>query len=140
MSEELVPDQDHVARYCRPKQIDAGKIQPSAFILRENEEYLSVNWLENLCKSDRNDQIEALRNAFQQKQFTVKASAQFAILNVGIIRDKVREETVDKRDLQVAHKSSTTDPSHCGIYNLKPDNMLIAELIIETIRETCPAK
>lgn len=30
MSEELVPDQDHVARYCRPKQIDAGKIQPSA--------------------------------------------------------------------------------------------------------------
>ena len=31
------------------------------------------------------------------------------------------------------------DPSHSGIYNLKDDDKLIAELILKTVRETYSA-
>lgn len=140
MNGSLVPEQDHVVRYCKPKQIDAGKIQPSAFILRENEKSLSVNWLEKLCRTNRSEQIEALRNIFRQKAFNVKTNARFAVLNVGNIRNKVRTETVDHRELKLTHEPSENDQSHSGIYNLHPDNMLIAELIIETIHEDYPAR
>jgi hypothetical protein len=63
----FIPDTDHVSRYCSPKQIVMGTIQASAFILRQNEEYLSVNWLEKLCRTNRDDQIKELRLSFKKK-------------------------------------------------------------------------
>jgi hypothetical protein len=64
----------------------------------------------------------------------------FAVLNVGEIRNKVKMETPDGRDLHVVHKHQENDPSHSGIYNMKPDNISIAELILETEYEVYPGK
>ena len=42
MKGETIPDQNHIARFCRPMQVDEGQIQAAAFMLRADEESLSV--------------------------------------------------------------------------------------------------
>ncbi len=75
----------------------------------------------------------------------VGARAKIAVLNVGQVYEKVLIESPDGRKLEILHdpildKLEIKDPSHSGIYNLKQDDELIAELILETIRETNPAR
>ena len=48
MKGEKIPDENHIARFCRPMQVHEEQIQATAFMLREGEPYLSVNWLEFL--------------------------------------------------------------------------------------------
>ena len=49
MKDDVIPDKDHIARFCNKKSIYQGKIGASAFLLRKNHEpCLSVNWLEYL--------------------------------------------------------------------------------------------
>ena len=43
MKGDTIPDQNHIARLCRPKQVPEGQIQATAFMLRADEEFLSVN-------------------------------------------------------------------------------------------------
>ncbi len=49
-------------------------------------------------------------------------------------------ESPDGRNLEVLHDPLMNDPSHSGIYNLKQDDELIAELILETVRESYSAR
>ena len=58
------------------------------------------------------------------------------LLYVGKVRDKVIKESPDGRNLEVLHEPEPDDPSHSEIYNLRQDDELIAELILETVRET----
>jgi len=47
MSNLKIEDEHHVCRYCKPSSMgEDGLPLTSAFTLRTNEEYLSVNWLE----------------------------------------------------------------------------------------------
>lgn len=63
------------------------------------------------------------------------------MLNVGEIRDVVRTESPDNREIEVLHDPIPNgDQSHSGIYNLKQDNQFIAELILEVIRGNYPAR
>jgi hypothetical protein len=124
-----------------PKTVDDGIIQASAFILREDEPGLSVNWLEFLECPDRVTEIVEMQRVYARK-LTVGRSAKIAILNVGEIRDLVRTETQDNRNIEVLHDPDELhdDPSHSEVVNMRPDNEFIAELICEVIRETHPAR
>ena len=135
-----IPDQDHIARYCRPTQAPGGVIQASAFFLREDEESLSVNWLEFFSCPNRESEIAKLRNIYFAKLKRIAAGARIAVLKVGVIRQKVLMESQDRRNLKVLHNPEVNDPSHSEIYNLKPDYELIAELILQTVLETYPAR
>jgi hypothetical protein len=139
MKGETIPDQDHIARLCQPKHIDEELIQASAFMLREDEESLSVNCMEFLNCSSRESEITEIRTVFSKK-LHIGVRARLAVLNVGETRNKVLTESLDDRNLEVLHDPSTYDPSHSGIYNLKQDDDLIAELILETIQETYSAR
>lgn len=144
MKGDRIPDENHIVRYCKPTQVSDGQIQATAFMLRAGEEYLSVNWLEFLNCSSRESEVAELRNIYSQK-LTVGARAKMAVLNVGEVRKKVLTESPDRRILEVLHapildNPQLYDPSHSGIYNLKQDDELIAELILETVRETYPAR
>jgi hypothetical protein len=142
MKGDKIPDQDHIARFCRPMQVSEGKIQATAFMLRSDEEYLSVNWLEYLDCSSRDQEINEIRNIYSEK-LNVGKSAKIAFLNVGEIREKVFTESPDKRNIEVLHvpiMNDLHDPSHSGIYNLKQDDELIAELILEIVHEAYPAR
>lgn len=139
MKGEKIPDQNHIARFCRPWQVHEEQIQATAFMLREGEEYLSVNWLEFLNCSNRENEITKLRTIYSET-FTVGARAKIAVLNVGEVRKKVLTESPDGRNLEVLHDPAMNDPSHSGIYNLKQDDELIAELILETVHESYSAR
>ncbi len=126
-------------------QAPEGKIQASAFILRKDEEGLSVNWLEFLKCPDRDSEITELQRLYSKK-FKVGASARIATLNVGEVRDVVREGSFDNREIEVLHDPLLSNPilcddeSHSEIRNVKEDNELIAELILEVVRENHPAR
>lgn len=140
MKGDRIPDSDTIARFCRPIQAPEGEIQATAFMLRMGEESLSVNWLEFLKCSDRKNEISEIQRIYSET-FSVSVNARIAILNVGEIRNIVRIESPDNRNVEVLHDPIPGgDQSHGGIYNLNPDNELIAELIVDVIRENHPAR
>lgn len=140
MKGDNIPDSDNIARFCRPWQAPDGEIQATAFMLRTGEESLSVNWLEFLKCSDRKNEIREIQRIYSET-FSVSVNARIAVLNVGEMRNIVRTESPDNRNIEVLHDPIPgVDQSHSGIYNLKPDNELIAELIVEVIRENHPAR
>lgn len=140
MTGDKIPNENHIARYCKSSQISDGQIQATAFMLRTVDNSLSVNWLECLNCSSRDSEIFEIRRIFSEKFSKVGASAQIAILNVGELREKVLTESPDRRNLEVLHDPNIYDPSHSGIYNLRQDDELIAELILQTVNETYPAR
>lgn len=137
---DKIPDQNHIARYCKSTQVSDGQILATAFMLRAGEESLSVDWLEFLNCSSRESEITKIRNIYSTRFRSVGASAKIAVLNVGEVRQKVLTESPDGRNLEVIHDPLIDDPSHSGIYNLKQDGELIAELILETVREVYSAR
>lgn len=139
MKGDKIPDQHHIARYCRSTHTSDEQIQATAFIVRVGEESLSVNWLEFLKCLNRQSEIAELRKTYPAK-LNVGAKAKIAVLNVGKVCQKVLTESPDRRNLKVLHDPQSNDHSHSGIYNLKEDDELIAELILETIRETYNAR
>ncbi|MBE7445517.1 MAG: hypothetical protein HS132_09815 [Planctomycetia bacterium] len=139
MKSDKIPDQNHIARYCKPTQVSDGRIQATAFMLRVGEESLSVNWLEFLNCSSRESEITEVRKIYSKK-LNIGLHAKIAILNVGEVRQKVLTESPDGRNLEVIHDPLIDDPSHSGIYNLKQDDELIAELILETVHEAHSAR
>jgi hypothetical protein len=139
---DQIPDPDHIAKFCRPGQVADEQIQATAFMLRSNEEYLSVNWLEYLNCSNRDHEINEIRNVYSAK-LNIGARAKIAVLNVGEVCERVLKESEDRRNLEVLHdpiEDDLYDPSHSGIYNLTQDDELIAELILETVHEAYPAR
>jgi len=96
--------------------------------------------MEFLSCPNRESEIAQLRNIYFAKLNRVAAGAKIAVLKVGEIRQKVLMESQDRRNLKVLHNPEVNDPSHSGIYNLKPDYELIAELILQTVLEAYPAR
>jgi len=140
MKGDTIPDNNHIARLCFPKHVDNEQIQATAFMLRASDDgRLSVNWLEFLNRPSRESEIKEIQKVYCAK-LNVKPRAKIAVLNVGNVRNKVLSESQDRRNLEVLHNPSTNDPSHSGIYNLKQDDELIAELILETVRESYSAR
>jgi hypothetical protein len=142
MKNEPIPDNDNIARFCKPSTIsEQGEIKAGAFMLRSTEEFLSVNWLEFLKCSNRENEIKEIQKIYNQKFKKVSANARIAILNVGKTREIVRNESSNNRNIEILHDpindpiKGIIDESHCGIYNLKQDDEFIAELICETICE-----
>ncbi len=139
MNGDKIPDSDHITRLCMPKCVDEqGNIQASAFRLRSEEESLSVNWVEFLdCPSG--EKIQRIRETLRAK-LNIGAKAKIALLNVGETYQKVLTESEDRRNLEILHDPSPIDPSHSGIYNLRyTDDIMISELILETVLNTYPA-
>lgn len=140
MNGNTIPDEDHISRYCKPSKIsEDGQIEFGAFMLRKDEEGLSVDWLESLNCPSREEEIIKMREIYSTR-LTVGVNAQIAILNVGEVRQKVLTESLDNRNLEVQHSPYPDDPSHSEIYNLKPDQEMIAELILEVVSESYPAR
>jgi hypothetical protein len=140
MKGQAIPDSDHVARYCKASTVEDGEVSAAAFMMRETEEYLSVNWLEELKRSDRASQIRDLQQLYATK-LKVAAAARIAILNVGALRAKVERESPDRRLLRVLHEPIIPDdPSHAGIYEIPYEDEIVAELIAQVILEDHPAR
>jgi hypothetical protein len=123
--------------------VEGEEILATAFLPRENETYLSVNWVEFLAQATRRSELGELRMLYKRK-FSVGAGAKIAILNVGRMRAWVRGNSPDQRNLEARHEplleGNAQDPSHSGIFNIRYDDELIAELIVQAISESHPAR
>jgi len=131
----MIPDPNHVARYCKPITVVNGRIQASAFHLRHGENNLSVNWLELFHCTSRLDELQALRAAYITKGLVAKEKGKIAVLNAGVSRNNVLNHTSDRRDITFHHDPAPLDPSHSSIQGMRPNEVLIAELIRQTIQE-----
>jgi len=142
MKGDMIPESDHVSRYCSAKHIaQGGRISGTAFRLRESEDYLSVNWLEFLNLPDRASEIVEIKRVLATKM-TLSPSARIAVLNVGEVLDHVLRCSPDSRMLQIQHEplDEPPDPSHSGIFGLGWNDDLISDLIAEVVEQTYGAR
>jgi hypothetical protein len=81
-----------------------------------------------------------LRHLYARKFNRVGAAARIAVLNVGVLRAKVANESTDGRQLRITHEPENGDPSHAGIYEIPRNDELVAELIAQVVLESHPAR
>lgn len=141
MTEGTVPDGDHVVRYVKPSSIADGKVRGSAFLLRDQENTLSVNWME-IFSMDEDAQVEAVRKVVRLR---LARNGRFAELQVGEVRRRLAgtiEITVLHRPLD-ADAGFPADPSHAEIAGLPARVSQIAEevgdVIARCVRRLHPA-
>ena len=107
-------------------------------MLRKDEEYLSVQWLERLGKPSRREEIGEVRKILSG-HLKVRRPSKIAVLNVGKTCDHVAQASGSGWNIRMLHKPEPNDCAHSGIYGTNQDHELIAELITETIQEIHPA-
>ena len=138
----MLRPEHHVARYCRPRTITNGIISREAFLLREREQFLSVNWLEHFHVSDRQIQVSSVRDSLARKNFSVNPNGRFAVLNVGVADQQVRRFQGVRLLFQLLGQTSA--PSHTGIFGYGPASVDsksydIAQSWAELVQEEYPA-
>jgi len=135
MRGDPLPDQDHISRYCAPKTAPDGQPTGASFMLRQDQKFLSVNWMEYFGDIDIDAQINKIREYIE---LSLAASGLFAVLNVGEIIDQVQRNS--ERQLAVLYEPTPGDPSHSGVYGYRYEDDLVADLIAEFVLITYPAK
>lgn len=116
MTGDRLPDTDWVSRYCRPRQVLDGEPLPAAFMPRNGEEYLSVNWLEYFSAPASADRINQVRETMQSAGFRLSRNGLFAALQIGLSRAEVKDKF--EVDIEFVHEPLPSDGSHAGIYGL----------------------
>ena len=88
MRGEVIPDSDHVSRYCKPSTV-GHLCEPiaTAFFPRKNEANLSVNWLEFLDAQSLTNAIGQVRTGFLARGYGLRPNGRFVVLNVGRCRE-----------------------------------------------------
>ncbi len=80
--------------------MNGDEITGASFQLRADDEYLSVNWLEFLGLGDRDSEIGEIRRVLSTKM-NLGSTAKIAVLNVGNVKDHVRENSPNHRDPKI---------------------------------------
>lgn len=147
LSETPLDDEQHVARYCSPSRVDAGRPLAIAFELGLEdgvpEMYLSVYWLEFLGGTIGQGQIAKLHEFLATSLYREparKRNGRFARLNVGQVRREA-DAAVPTHPLNVRHepRGPTPDP-HSGIYGiLKDEDELTIAAVLRDLSEPYPA-
>ena len=144
MSRTHLPNDSHVVRYVRPGLIDSGAIEGSAFIRRDRDCGLSVNWLEAFgTDSDDKVQLQQVRRLFRLK---LSRNGRFAKLRVGDTKEFLSARAEEAGISLVLGMVSAplppedkfeADPSHSEITGVPPSDsdeaIVIGDLISECV-------
>ena len=123
MSGQVIPDSNHVSRYCKPSVVENNLPIVGAFLPRPNEEYLSVNWLEYLATRDLDGAIKEVRARFQGRGYRLRLSGRFVILNVGYCKESA---TRIRRKVQFERRPLEDDDSHAAVLGIREDDFALA--------------
>ena len=136
MTGQYLTDTDNVVRYVnRRSQRTDGSVDGSAFLLRENEQGLSVNWLDYFASLTKLQQLDEVRPLVR---LTLRRSGRFAELNVGQTLNRISGRLSSARFVHrplPADGKYKADPSHSQIEGLPPGDTDEAELIGDMIAE-----
>lgn len=125
MKGDALPNTDHVSRYCKPSAIQDGRVMPNAFLFRNGEDHLSVNWLEYLMAPDLDSAVDMVRKTFRQKGFEIKYRGLFVVLNVGDVKNAIH--SVIEKAPRVEHLPLDNDASHAGISGYSAAELIAAQ-------------
>ena len=130
-NEDLLPSHN-ISRQCRGGDLDDDGIPlEGAFRLRDNEHYLSTNWLEYFSQPDRKSQIRSVVCSLRNKGRTVRSSTVLAVLNVGSVVSECKHQL--GLDLRIATLGEPDDPSHTGIFGYVENNDEVALLLASLV-------
>lgn len=132
MKGDLLPDEDHIARYCSPTRVEEGLPAVAAFEIDKKHDYLSVNWLEYWGPSDVGSALGRIREDVDLK---LSRDGVFAVLNVAVVTDTV--ERVTEKPSVVKHKPTGRSESHAGVYGYSQSDLEVAAelaMIVEAER------
>ena len=139
-----LPDASQVVRWVRGRHVlDDGSSDGAGFLLRENEQGLSIYWLDRLTGTDKLAQLAEVRRLIRLQ---MKGADIFAELNVGGVKEQLAKKIpgVDfvHRPL-IATSEHEEDPSHSEIAGLPPNGSpeatLIGDMIAECVQGIHPA-
>lgn len=140
-----LPDEDHVVRTVKGRWVDGSDVDGEAFRLRDDEEGLSVNWIERFAGLEKAAQLSEIRRLARRG---VSGTYRLAEVNVGTVKEHLAAEIADlaiRNTPLEAEGDHEEDPSHSEIFGL-PDPAdedraaVIGEMIAECVRELHPAK
>jgi len=134
-----IPDADHVLRHVPVKKLfrDAkGNIHgllPQAFELRpEDEQKLSVNWIEYFKKSTHQENIESTVLSLRESRGIRKGSqCAYGVGNVKVIKDTCNIYASQKVD--VVHSGNRLNKSHSSIIRLPVDSLGLMSALAEDV-------
>ncbi len=119
-----LPDDNRIARCCKPSSVSAAKMpMATAFALRREDAYLSVNWLEYFGTADVGAAIDALRCVSRRKGYQVRPNGRFAILGVGSAKTAGLASL--GRKLRIERQPLPEDPSHSGIHGYTANDLAV---------------
>ncbi|MCY3941135.1 MAG: hypothetical protein OXG29_08685 [Gammaproteobacteria bacterium] len=139
MNEQVIPNDDHVARYCRPATVPKGKLAATVFFLRKatatrpEEKYLSVSWLEYFGERDKELAMKQVRSVFEEN-FGTSESGRYAILNAGEIIN-FGAQLRPARQMKVLHKPKTGYCCHAGIFGYTAAEIGIAAKLLLLVKQ-----
>ena len=148
MTDEDLPNSDHVVRYVKPSYIQDGEVDGAAFLLRKGEVGISVHWLEAFGLGDLDRQMMEVRRVFRLRP---SKQGRFARLNVGSAKRDVALRSIQSTVLSFksvpleATEDYPVDPSHAEIHGIPEygtdQAMFIGDLIADCVEATLiPAK
>jgi hypothetical protein len=127
-----LPNEDHVMRYVpwgrlrRDGDDNVLGFLPQAFQRREDEDYLSVNWLEfHVAERDTEIRLSvwAVRDSFEKP---LGAKSAFAIGNVSRIKETCQRAGSRVR---IVHEPEPNNPGHSGIRRVPRDDLILLETL-----------
>ena len=105
----------------------------SAFRLREGENTLSVNWLENLTRDGVEKAVACIRVAFVSKGYRLRSNGRFVVLTVGEAKSAVRKGA--GVSLQFFHDPVPEDRSHAVVSGIPLDDLAVAVELKALVRQ-----
>lgn len=118
---------DHVVRYCRPSTMNDGFPKTAAFMLREAEDTLSMNWMEKTGTKDRKQAACRVCELMRARGFGVSQNGRFASFNAGAIRNELNRR-LGASGISLNHDPVPGDPTHTVVsgYRDEEDNLEVA--------------
>lgn len=136
----IIPDTDHVVRYCTPGRVDKATGMPKveAFLLRVNkdgvkEPDLSMNWLE---KTGIGDPVLAMDKVRSIVQVELKENGRFAAFNAGIVRSELARQLGPASTVALDHAPTPQDCTHSIIHGYRSDeeDLAVAATMAKLVR------
>ena len=135
-----LPENDHIVRYVRPRNLEFEKVNIAEFRLREDrpdEKGVSVSWLEYYKNLSKEEQLAEVRRVFRLE---LRKNGKFAELNVEKIKRLLSGELPELRIIHTpldAEEKFLADPSHSEIVGLPSSDSEQSDLVAQIIVKEC---
>ena len=142
MTGDSIPIQDHVSRLVKATDVDAsGRVQGSAFLLKDHLDGVSTHWIEQLAQPTREAALRMILDLLGTRM-KIGATRQLAVVNAGAAIDAVNTAKTGGWPLTVVEDPILPPPCLDAAHTLavvhpievhKEHDMLIAELLAQEV-------